>query len=118
MSVAPTRNELPRSSGTILVVDDVQANVQLLKSVLARDSYTVVTASDGEEALALVATVQPDLVLMDVMMPKLGGYGAGERLKQNPATAWRSSSRRAMLIPTGIVSGWPRTRPRSAMRSG
>jgi putative two-component system response regulator len=75
-----------RSSGTILVVDDVAANVQLLKTLLTRDGYTVVTASDGEEALEMVASTHPDLVLMDVVMPKLGGYEVCERLKQNPAT--------------------------------
>jgi putative two-component system response regulator len=83
---ASTLGESARSSGTILVVDDVEANVRLLKNVLERDGYTVVAACDGEEALAMVASAQPDLVLMDVMMPKLGGYEVCERLKQNPAT--------------------------------
>jgi putative two-component system response regulator len=84
--IASTRVESTRSSGTILVVDDVAANVQLLQKLLTRDGYTVVTASDGEEALAMVSSSQPDLVLMDVLMPKLGGYQVCERLKQNPAT--------------------------------
>jgi putative two-component system response regulator len=68
------------------VVDDEAANVKLLNSLLTREGYTVVTASDGEEALAMVATTHPDLVLMDVLMPKLGGYEACERIKRNPAT--------------------------------
>jgi putative two-component system response regulator len=70
----------------VLVVDDVAANVELLKTILSREGYNVVTALDGEEALAMVASSQPDLVLMDVLMPKLSGYDVCERLKQNPAT--------------------------------
>ena len=70
----------------MLVVDDVAANVELLKSMLTREGYSVVTASDGEEALAMVASAHPDLVLMDVLMPKLSGYEVCERIKLNPAT--------------------------------
>ena len=68
------------------MVDDEAANVKLLNSLLTREGYTVVTASNGEEALAMVASTHPDLVLMDVLMPKLGGYEACERIKRNPAT--------------------------------
>jgi putative two-component system response regulator len=75
-----------RATGKVLVVDDVPANVELLKTMLTREGYTVVTASDGEEALAMVASSHPDLVLMDVLMPKLSGYDVCERIKHNPAT--------------------------------
>ena len=75
-----------RSAGKVLVVDDVPANVELLKTMLTREGYMVVTASDGEEALAMVTSAQPDLVLMDVLMPKLSGYEVCERIKHNPAT--------------------------------
>ena len=44
------------------------------------------TACDGEEALGMVASVSPDLVVMDVLMPKLSGYDVCERIKQNPST--------------------------------
>jgi putative two-component system response regulator len=81
-----SRIETTRPAGKVLVVDDVAANVDLLNILLSREGYTVFTASDGEEALALVASRQPDLVLMDVMMPKLSGYEVCERLKQNAAT--------------------------------
>jgi putative two-component system response regulator len=70
----------------VLVVDDVVANVELLKALLTREGYSVVTATDGEEALAMVASAHPDLVLMDVLMPKLSGYEVCERIKHNPAT--------------------------------
>jgi putative two-component system response regulator len=70
----------------VLVVDDVAANVELLRTWLMREGYSVVTASDGEEALAMVESTHPDLVLMDVMMPKLNGYDVCEKIKRNPAT--------------------------------
>jgi putative two-component system response regulator len=75
-----------QSAGKVLVVDDEASNVRLLKSLLTRDGYDVVTAADGEEALGMVASVSPDLVVMDVLMPKLSGYEVCERIKHNPAT--------------------------------
>ena len=84
--VLSARVDAVRSAGKVLVVDDVAANVDLLKTLLTRDGYSVVTASDGEEALAMVAAEHPDLVLMDVLMPKLSGYDVCERIKRNPAT--------------------------------
>jgi len=80
------RPEISRSAGKVLVVDDVAANVELLRKWLTREGYSVVTASDGEEALEMVESTHPDLVLMDVMMPKLNGYDVCERIKRNPAT--------------------------------
>jgi cyclic di-GMP phosphodiesterase len=72
--------------GKVLVVDDEAANLRLLKTMLTREGFSVVTASDGDEALAMVASEQPDLVVMDVLMPKLSGYDVCERIKLNPAT--------------------------------
>ncbi len=78
--------ETIKSAGTILVVDDTPANVELLKGLLTREGYTVHTAADGEAALAAVARELPDLVLLDVMMPKLDGFEVCRRLKQDPTT--------------------------------
>src|SRR5574341_562467 len=75
--------EMPRKN-KILVVDDVPVNVQLLTTYLASVGYEVVTARDGHEALAQVAAAQPDLILLDVMMPKLNGFEVCERLKADP----------------------------------
>ena len=86
MSVTSLRIDAVRPIGKVLVVDDVAANVELLKTLLTREGYAVVTASDGEEALEMVASAHPDLVLMDVLMPKLSGYDVCERIKHNPAT--------------------------------
>jgi putative two-component system response regulator len=64
----------------------VSANVDLLKRLLTREGYSVVTASDGEQALEMVASEHPDLVLMDVLMPKLSGFEVCAQIKRNRAT--------------------------------
>jgi len=71
----------------ILVVDDVPANVRLLEAVLAPRGYDVVSATDGENALKLVESSQPDLVLLDVMMPEPDGYEVCRRLREVDETA-------------------------------
>jgi adenylate cyclase len=71
----------------ILVVDDVPTNVRLLEAVLVSKGYEVVSANDGEQAMELVASTQPDLVLLDVMMPGIDGYEVCRRLRENPETA-------------------------------
>jgi putative two-component system response regulator len=80
----------PRSStsggGTILVVDDVEENRQLLRGLLRREGYTVQLTNDGEAALTAVGRDAPDLVVTDVMMPKMSGFELCRRLKENPAT--------------------------------
>lgn len=73
-------------NGKILVVDDHSANVDLLTSMLRRDGHEVLTAPDGVKALDAIGQAHPDLVLMDVMMPKLNGFEACHRIKENPAT--------------------------------
>lgn len=71
----------------ILVVDDVPANVRLLEAVLTSRGYDVVTANDGLAALAAVGSEEPDLILLDVMMPGLDGYAVCRRLRENDDTA-------------------------------
>ena len=58
----------------ILVVDDIPLNIELLHTYLKSSGYEVIEAQDGEEALKLVADSQPDLILLDVMMPKINGF--------------------------------------------
>jgi adenylate cyclase len=72
---------------TILVVDDVPGNLRLLEAVLAPRGYDVVTAGDGVVALEVVASQQPDLVLLDVVMPRLDGYEVCRRLRAHDDTA-------------------------------
>ena len=68
------------SNARILVVDDDQVIQQLLKVNLELEGYAVEVASDGEEALVLFDQFQPDLVLLDIMMPKLDGWEVARRL--------------------------------------
>lgn len=69
-------------SPRILAVDDEPLYVQLLQVNLRSEGYDVVTASDGEEALEKVSSIHPDLVILDVMMPKLDGFTTCERIRQ------------------------------------
>jgi CheY-like chemotaxis protein len=74
------------SKGKILVVDDEVYIVHILDFSLGMEGYEVVTALDGEEALAKVKKEQPDLIVLDIMMPKLDGYETCRILKSDPET--------------------------------
>jgi CheY-like chemotaxis protein len=74
-------------SGKILVVDDIPENVRLLEAVLVPHGYEVLTATSGEEALDLVATARPDLILLDVVMPGMNGYAVCEALRADEKNA-------------------------------
>lgn len=71
----------------VLVVDDIPMNVKVLEAKLTADYFTVVTATNGAEALTAAATQAPDIILLDVMMPGMDGFEVCRRLKANPATA-------------------------------
>lgn len=75
-------DRLPR----ILIADDEPHGVELLVEYLAGSPYEVATAADGEETLRMVRQWQPDLILLDVMMPKLSGFDVCKRLKADPET--------------------------------
>lgn len=70
----------------ILIVDDVAANVLLLKVLLANEKFQIVTARNGREALEQVKAENPDLLLLDVMMPEMSGFEVAEHLRNNPET--------------------------------
>ena len=70
-----------RSPPRVLVVDDNPLNLDILRTRLGVTGYEVITATDGEAALAVAAAEQPDLILLDVMMPKLDGIEVCRRLK-------------------------------------
>jgi class 3 adenylate cyclase/CheY-like chemotaxis protein len=74
-----------REPARILVVDDVPDNADILQMRLESQGYEVITAGDGFEALEKIRTLLPDLVLLDVMMPKLDGIQTVKRLKADPA---------------------------------
>ena len=73
---------------TILAVDDLPQNIKLLDAVLSPRGYTVLSAGSGEEALELLSTEVPDLVLLDIVMPGLDGYETCRRIRTNPRTSF------------------------------
>ena len=74
-----------RTPARILVADDTPANVRMLEKRLQHNGYDVVVARDGEEALAVAHATHPDLILLDIMMPKVDGIAVCRRLKSDPA---------------------------------
>jgi DNA-binding response OmpR family regulator len=71
----------------ILIVDDDPDMVEMLRYVFTQAGYTTRTASSGAEALAEARRCSPDLVVLDLLLPGVNGYGVCENLRQNPATA-------------------------------
>jgi twitching motility two-component system response regulator PilH len=79
----------------VLIVDDSPTEQHVFFKALERHGYDTVVASDGEEALATAEQAQPEVIVMDVVMPGMNGFQATRRLSRNPATA---------EIPVVIVS--------------
>jgi DNA-binding response OmpR family regulator len=77
----------PIRSGHILIVDDDPRTRRLLRDLLTAKGHRVTEAADGEEGLAAVRRDPPDVVLLDVMMPKMDGFEVCRRVKCDPATA-------------------------------
>jgi CheY-like chemotaxis protein len=74
-------------NSTILIADDTPQNVELLQAYLDELGCRVVVACDGQETLDRVAETHPDLILLDIMMPRVSGFEICKRLKSDPATA-------------------------------
>ncbi len=72
---------------TVLVVDDNQENLELLQAYLEDIECETVSARDGLEALDIISGNAPDLILLDVMMPKMSGFEVCKRLKNDPKTS-------------------------------
>jgi two-component system alkaline phosphatase synthesis response regulator PhoP len=72
--------------GKILVVDDEVNITQILEFSIGAEGYEVLSASNGEEAIDKARREQPDLIILDIMMPKIDGYEACRILKANPLT--------------------------------
>lgn len=71
---------------TILVVDDSPSQIAHFTKLLEKNGYDHIVAEDGASGVALAKSAQPDLVLMDVVMPELNGFQATRKLTQDPAT--------------------------------
>lgn len=76
----------PSSPSRILIADDNPQGVELLEAYLAEGEYEIRTAADGEETLHQVRQWQPDLILLDIMMPKLSGFEVCKRLRADPSS--------------------------------
>jgi two-component system, cell cycle response regulator DivK len=71
----------------ILIAEDNAVNRELLRELLEVRGYTVVEACDGEEALRMIEQTQPDLLLLDIGMPVLDGFGVMRKIRENPSFA-------------------------------
>jgi DNA-binding response OmpR family regulator len=77
-------SQLDNSQFNILVVDDVPKNIQVLGNILRQEGYFISFATEGKQALDMVASDTYDLILLDVMMPALDGFAVCEILKKDP----------------------------------
>ncbi len=77
----------PEKTPIVLVVDDNQENLELLQAYLEDMDCQTVPASDGLQAMEIVADSAPDLILLDVMMPKMSGFEVCKRIKNDPKTS-------------------------------
>jgi len=93
----------------ILLVDDSKLQRLANMRILARAGYDVAVVGDGEEALALVAHECPDLILLDLLLPKMGGVDVLRALKQSARTA---------LIPVIVVSGMSEKNAEKLLKEG
>lgn len=74
-------------SSLVLVIEDDPDQRRFLERMLGTSGYRVVSAADGEAGLAAAASAHPDVIVLDVMMPRMNGYQVCRALKQEPATA-------------------------------
>ncbi|MFQ5501118.1 MAG: PleD family two-component system response regulator [Phycisphaerae bacterium] len=82
-----TDDEQPIGPSKVLVVDDNPQNLELLEAYLEElDEVTTIGVSDGAGCLAKVASENPDLILLDIMMPRMSGFEVCQRLKSDPET--------------------------------
>lgn len=78
---------IKKSDYSVLIIDDVDANVLLLKLLISKAGYKILTATNGQEAIKLVEENNPDLILLDIMMPIMDGHEVAKKLKEMPDKA-------------------------------
>ncbi|WTH65752.1 response regulator [Streptomyces sp. NBC_01546] len=100
---------VPGVSGRVLVVDDNKVIRQLIKVNLELEGFEVVTANDGAECLDVVHRVCPDVITLDVVMPRLDGFGTAAQLRADPRTS---------AVPVAIVSACTQHEVESGIAAG
>ena len=73
---------------TVLIVDDEERNIKLVKAMLMSEDYRTISVLSGEESLGVVAQERPDVILLDVMMPGMDGFGVCNKLRTDVKTAF------------------------------
>jgi twitching motility two-component system response regulator PilG len=86
-AAAPVDAATGSTAGTVMIVDDSATIRKILGLSLERAGYNVIAEADGESAIERLLHVVPDLILLDIAMPKLDGYEVCKRIKQDPRTA-------------------------------
>jgi putative two-component system response regulator len=94
--MSATKDPSVRPCGTVLVVDDMGTNLDLLRRLLTAQGYRVITAGDGQEALEVVSRDAPDVILSDIRMPNRDGFDLCRELKASPGTR---------LMPVVLMTG-------------
>ena len=79
-----TNNKKDYSKYTVLIVDDLPVNIILLKTMLTRTNVRLLTATNGQEALDLVRSQRPELILLDIQMPVMNGWEVLKAIKEDP----------------------------------
>lgn len=90
-------NNSDAPTGRILIADDNEQNRELLEAYLSDDGHEILMAADGQQTLQVAEEHLPDLILLDIMMPRMSGYEVCQRLKSSPGT-----SRIPVLIVTAL----------------
>jgi len=86
MNDSPADSDARMAASKILVVDDNEQNLELLVAYLETLNCPVVTAVDGVDALEKIAAEEPDLILLDIMMPRMSGFEVCRKIKSDPTT--------------------------------
>jgi len=79
-------SQIELQGSRVLIADDNEQNRELLDAYLAEEGYEILMSTDGQETVDVINAQQPDLILLDIMMPKMSGYEVCEQIKANPET--------------------------------
>ena len=89
------------SSSRVLIADDIPQNRELLEACLADEGYEILMAGNGSEAMEMVQHHQPDLILLDIMMPRMSGYEVCAQLKQE-MVRWMNNQFLCLTLKIGL----------------